>query len=73
MIAKENRDAATADLPEFFLPTEREGEDLMLPKLAGDVALLLVESEPEMWKNHLKRRMEHECCMSLVMKATVAR
>ena len=45
MIAKERRGTATAGLPGLFLQADREGEELMTLKLAGAVALLLVESD----------------------------
>ena len=44
--AKEDRDAATVDLPGFFLQTEADrDEELIIIKLTGAVALLLVECE----------------------------
>ena len=55
MIAKEGRDVATVDLPGFFLQTEQEGEEDILLKLTGDVALLLVECEPSKWKKHIRK------------------
>ena len=55
IIAKEARDVATVDLPGFFLQTEQEGEELILLKLTGEVALLLVECDPNRWKKHLRK------------------
>ena len=55
VIAREGRDAATVDLPGFFLQTEQEGDELILLKLTGEVALLLVECEPDKWKKHLQK------------------
>ena len=55
VIAKEGRDVATVDLPGFFLQTEQEGEELILLKLTGEVALLLVECDEGKWKKHLKQ------------------
>ena len=46
-IAKEKRDLATVDLPGFFLQTESKDEELLLMKFAREVALFLVESNPE--------------------------
>ena len=42
MIAKEKRDPAIVGLPGFFLQTECKHEELILLKLTGTVALLLV-------------------------------
>jgi len=53
LFAKEGRDIATADLPEFFLQTKNE--DLVLLKITSAAALLLVETNPEKWKKHLHR------------------
>jgi len=55
VIAKEGRDVATVDLPGFFLQTDQDGEEdiLLLLKLIGAVALLLVESDEEKWKKHI--------------------
>ena len=53
IIAKESRDVATVDLPGFFLQTEMEGEDKILLKITGAVALLLVESNKQKWRKHL--------------------
>ena len=53
VIAKEGRDIATVDLPGFFLQTEQDGEEEILLKLTGAVALLLVKSDEEKWKKHI--------------------
>jgi len=53
VIAKEGRDVATVDLPGFFLQTDQDGEEEILLKLTGAVALLLVESDEEKWKKHV--------------------
>ena len=42
VIAKEKRDAAIEDLPGFFLQTEKDGEEVMLLKMTGAIAFLLV-------------------------------
>jgi hypothetical protein len=55
VIAKEARDVASVDLPGFFLQTEQEGDDVILLKLTGEVALLLVECEPNKWRKHLHK------------------
>ena len=52
VIAREGRDAATVDLPGFFLQTDQD--ELILLKLTGAVALLLIESDPK-WKKHLRK------------------
>ena len=52
VIAREGRDAASVDLPGFFLQTDQD--ELILLKLTGAVALLLVESDPK-WKKHLRK------------------
>ena len=53
VIGKEGRDVGTVDLPGFFLQTNQE-EFIML-KLTGVIALMLVESDPEKWKKHLRQ------------------
>ena len=53
IIAKECRDAASVDLPGFFLQTDQE--ERILLKVTGAIALLLVESEPGKWKKHLRQ------------------
>ena len=54
-IAYEDRDAATLDLSGFFLQADTDEEDEpMLLKLTGAVALLLVKSDPDKWKKHLR-------------------
>ena len=53
VINKEGRDVATVDLPGFFLQTDQEGDELILLKLTGAVALLLVECDEKKWKKHL--------------------
>ena len=55
MIAKENRDCATVDLPGFFLQTEQEENSDLLLKLTGQVAALLVESDESKWGKHLRK------------------
>ena len=59
VIAKEGRDCATVDLPGFFLQTEQEKTDdkdkELLLKLTGVVAILLVESDTDKWKQHLHK------------------
>ena len=59
VIAKEGRDCATVDLPGFFLQTEQEKTDdkdkELLLKLTGAVAILLVESDADKWKQHLQK------------------
>ena len=55
MIAREGRDVATADLPGFFLQTEQEGDEVIMLKLTGEVALLLVECEPDKWRKHIRK------------------
>ena len=52
VIAREGRDVATVDLPGFFLQTDQD--ELILLKVTGAVALLLVESDPNKWKKHLR-------------------
>jgi hypothetical protein len=52
IIAREGRDAASNDLPGFFLQTDQD--KLILLKLTGAVALLLVQSDPG-WKKHLRK------------------
>ena len=52
VIAREGRDAASVDLPGFFLQTDQD--ELILLKVTGAVALLLVESDPK-WKKHLRK------------------
>ena len=56
--AKEDRDTGTVDFPGFFLQTEANDDDEpLLIKLTGAIALLLVESDIDKWKKHLKERM----------------
>jgi len=55
VFAKEGRDVATVNLPSFFLQTENEGDEPVLLKITGAVALLLVESNPSKWKKHLRK------------------
>jgi hypothetical protein len=52
VIAREGRDAASVDLPGFFLQTDQD--ELILLKVTGAVALLLVESDSK-WKKHLRK------------------
>ena len=54
MIAKESRYGATVDLPNFFLQTEQENENVLL-KLTVALALLLVECDPVRWRKHLQK------------------
>lgn len=53
VIAREGRDVATVDLPGFFLQTDQDEKILL--KVTGAVALLLVESDPDKWRKHLKK------------------
>jgi hypothetical protein len=53
VIAREGRDAASVDLPGFFLQTDQD--ELILLKVTGAVALLLVESDPSKWRKHLRK------------------
>ena len=55
VIAKEGKEVATSDLSGFFLQMERDGEDLILLKLIGAIALLLVESDEQKWCKNLVR------------------
>ena len=48
MIAREGRDVATVDLPGFFLQTDQD--KIILLKVTGAVALLLVEFDSSKWK-----------------------
>ena len=47
VFAKEGRDIVMIDLPGFFLQIENEGEELVLLKITGAAALLLVESNSD--------------------------
>ena len=42
----------------FFLQTERNDEELLLSKLKGVVVLLVAESNPDKWRNHLIKENE---------------
>jgi hypothetical protein len=53
VIAREGRDVASVDLPGFFLQTDQDEKILL--KVTGAVALLLVESEPDKWRKHLRK------------------
>ena len=55
VIAKEIRCITTVDLPGFFLHAERDVEELILLKLTGTIALLLVESDERKWQKFLVR------------------
>ena len=55
LFAKEGRDAAAIDFPGFFLQTENEGNEPVLLKIAGTVALLLAESNLNKQKKHLRK------------------
>ena len=52
VIELEGRDAATVDLPGFFLQTEQD--ELIMLRLTGAVALMLTETDPYNWKKHLR-------------------
>lgn len=54
IIAKEEKDMVTVDLPRYFLQTEMDGEEKIILKLTRAIVLLLVELDPRRWKNHLK-------------------
>ena len=53
LIANEERDTASFNLSGQFLQTDME-ETLYL-KLSGAIALLLVESDPNRWKKHVRK------------------
>jgi hypothetical protein len=53
IIAMERRDVASFDLPGQFLQTEMD--ELLHLKITGAVALLLVESDPNRWRKHLRK------------------
>ena len=53
VIAREGRDVAAVDLPGFFLQTDQD--KLILLKVTGAVALLLIESNPNKWRKHLQK------------------
>ena len=55
VIAKEGRDCATVDLPGFFLQTEQEENSDLLLKLTGQVTTLLIESDEDKWRKHLRQ------------------
>ena len=69
VIAKEGRDVATVDLPGFFLQTEQEGDELILLKLTGEVALLLVECNEKKWKKHLHKEHGRDIIYVICKKA----
>ena len=50
--AMEERDVATIDLPGHFLQTDMD--ELLILKIQGAIAKLLVEMDPRRWKKHLK-------------------
>ena len=50
--AMERRDVATIDLPGHFLQTEMD--ELLILKIQGAIAKLLVEMDPKRWKKHLR-------------------
>ena len=52
MIAREGSDIATVDLPGFFLQTDQD--EMLLLKLTGSVALMLIEVDSK-WKKHLRK------------------
>ena len=69
--AKEGRDTGTVDLPGFFLQTEAADEgELVVIKLTGTIALLLVECDPGRWKRHLRREngkwVTHALCKKII-------
>ena len=43
------------NLPSFFLQTRNEGDELVLLKITSAAALLLIESNSEKWKKHLRK------------------
>ena len=53
IIALEGRDAATVDLPGFFIQTEQD--EVIMLRLTGAVALILTEADPDKWKKHLRK------------------
>ena len=54
--AKEERDAETVDSPGCFLQTEADDSgEMMIVKLTCVVSLLLVESDKDRWRKHLRR------------------
>jgi hypothetical protein len=54
VIAREGRCVATVDLSKFFLQTDQDEKILL--KVSGAVTLLLVvESEPDKWRKHLRK------------------
>ena len=55
VIAKEGRDAATVDLPGFFLQTEADKDNQLILKLTGAVVILLVEADEDKWRKHLRK------------------
>ena len=63
VIALEGRDAATVDLPGFFLQTEQD--ELIMLRLTGAVALMLTETDPDKLKKHL-RKEDGRCVIHVV-------
>ena len=55
LMSKEGRDAATVELPGFFLQTHRKDKDLILLKLAEAVVLLLADLDQAKWKKYSRR------------------
>jgi hypothetical protein len=51
--AMEERNVATIDLPGFFLQTEQD--ELIMLRLTGSVAMLLVELDEKKWRKHLRK------------------
>ena len=55
VIAKEDRDCATVDLPGFFLQIEADKDKQLILKLTRAVAILLVKANKEKWRPHLQK------------------
>ena len=66
VIARKGRYVITVDFPDFFFQTDQD--KLILLKVTGAVALLLVESDPSKWKIHLQKESRKQAIYVIYKK-----
>ena len=69
--AMEKRDVATIDLPGHFLQTDMD--ELLILKIQGAIAKLLVKMDPKRWKKHFRYErgrpaIYNTCCNTDVLE-----
>ena len=61
--AKENRDIMPVDIPNAFIQTDMESDERVIMKIRGPLVDMLVDLEPETYRDYVVQEGKHKCYM----------